>query len=79
MQQSLGADRDTVERIAHDRKIVASGLGDDQALTLAVEQFYRELRFERLDLVTDGALRDAKLFCGARKALMPRGASAPTS
>ena len=38
LQQPLGADRDAVERVADDGEIVAAGLGDDQALTLAVEQ-----------------------------------------
>ena len=73
LQQPLGADGDAVERVAHDGEIVAPGLGDDQALALAVEQFYRKLRFQRLDLVAHRALRDAKLFGRARKTLMPRG------
>ncbi len=72
LQQPLGADGDTVERVAHDSEIVAPGHGDDQALALAVEQFYRKLRFQRLDLVAYRALRDAKLFLRARKTLVPR-------
>jgi len=72
LQQPLGADGDTVERVAHDGKIVAPGFGDDQALALAIEQLYGKLRFQSFDLVTHRALGDAKLFGGARKALMPR-------
>ena len=44
LQQPLGADGDAVERVAHDGEIVAAGFGDDQALPLAVEQFYCKLR-----------------------------------
>src|SRR5262245_3063912 len=73
LQQPLGADGDAVERVAHDGEIIAPGLGDDQALPLAVEQFYCKLCFQRLDLMADRALRDAKLFSRARKALVPRG------
>jgi hypothetical protein len=73
LQQPLGADGDTVERVAHDGEIVAPGFGDDQALALAIEQLYGKLRFQSFDLVAHRALGDAKLFGGARKALMPRG------
>ena len=35
LHQTLGADRDPIERIADHRKIFAAGLGDHQSLTLA--------------------------------------------
>ncbi len=73
LQEPLSAHRDAVERVAHDGQIVASGFGDDQALPLAVEQFYRKLSLQRLDLVAHRALRHAKLFRRARKTFMPRG------
>ena len=43
-KQPFGADRNAIERIAHDREIVAAGLRDDQALALAIEQLDAELR-----------------------------------
>jgi hypothetical protein len=73
LQEPLGADRNAVQGIAHHGKIIAAGFGDDQPLALAVEQLDRKLGFKRLDLVADGALRDAQLFRRARKTLVPRG------
>src|SRR5215212_1498749 len=73
LQEPLGAHGDAVKRVADNREIVTSGLGDDQALALAIKKFYCELCLQRLDLVAHRALRDAKLFRRAGKALMPRG------
>ena len=73
LQQPLRADGDAVERVAHDGEIVAACLGDDETLALAVEKLDREFGFQRLDLMTDRALRDAKLLRRARKTFMPRG------
>ena len=42
-----------------------------EALALAIEQLDRKLLFERLDLLAHRALRNAKFFSGARKALVP--------
>ena len=53
-------------------EIVATGFGDDQPLALAIEELDAELRFQRLDLMAHGSLRDAQLFGGSREALMPR-------
>ena len=61
------------KRVAHHVEILAPGLGDDQALALAVEQLEAELLLQRLDLVADRALRDEQLLGGAREALVPRG------
>ena len=72
LQQPLRSSRDAVEGIAHDDEIGASGLGDDQALPLAIEQLQPELGLERLDLMADGALGDAELLGRAREALMAR-------
>ena len=72
LQQPFGSDRDPVERIPDDGQIVAAGFGDDQALAFAIEQLDAELDLERLDLMTDGALGDEKLFRRAGKTLVPR-------
>ena len=72
LNQALGADGDAVQCIAHDGEVVAAGFGDDQPLAFAIEQLDAELRFQRLDLMADRALRDAQFFGGAREALMPR-------
>ena len=73
LQQTLGADRDAVERVAKDGEVFAARLGDDEPLALAIEELDPELEFQRLDLVADGALGDAKLLGRAREAFMPRG------
>ncbi len=73
LEQPLGADGDAIQRVPHDGEIVAARLGDNETLALAVEKLDGELGFERLDLMTHRALRDAKLFRRARKTLMPRG------
>lgn len=73
LQQPFGADGDAVERISHDPKIVATNLGNDQALPLAVEQLYRKLRLERFHLMAYRPLGDTQLFGCARKTLMARG------
>ena len=72
LQKPLGADGDTVQRVAHDGEIVLAGFGDDEALALAIEELDGEFGLERLDLMAHCALRDAQLFGGARKTLMPR-------
>jgi hypothetical protein len=69
-QQSLRAVGNPVERIPYGGEIAATGLRDDKALTLAIEQLQPKLGLERLDLMTHGALGDAKLVCCSREALM---------
>src|SRR5215471_2856826 len=71
LHQALGPHGDAIERIAHDGKVVAAGIGDDQPLPLAVEQLDAELGFQRFNLMTHRALRDAKLLGGAGEADMP--------
>src|SRR2546429_393612 len=51
LHQTLGADRDAIERVAQNGEVVATGLGDDQALALAIEELDAELRFQSLDLM----------------------------
>ena len=53
-------------------KIVAAGLGDGQALALAVEELQAELGLQSLHLMADGALGDAQLVRGSGEALVPR-------
>jgi hypothetical protein len=72
LHDARGAERDPVEGVAQQGKIIAPGLGDDEPLALAVEQLEAERRLERLDLMAHRALRDAKLVCRPGEALMPR-------
>src|SRR5262249_3411397 len=59
-------------------EIGAPGLGNEQALPLAPEQLQAELRLERLDLLTDRALRDAQLLRRLGEAQVPcRGLESP--
>ena len=69
-QQSLRAVGNPVERIPHGGEIAATGLREDKPLALAIEQLQPKLGLERLDLMTHGALGDAKLVCCSREALM---------
>jgi hypothetical protein len=69
-QQFLGAIRNAIECIADDGQIAASGLGDDEALALPIEQLQPQLCLERFHLVADRALRDAKLIRRAGEAFV---------
>ena len=70
--QALGADRNSIERIAHHRKIIAARIGDRQALALANEQLDAERRLQRLDLMAHRSLGHGKLLSRAREALAAR-------
>ena len=71
LDQALRADGDTVEGIAQNGKIRATGLGDDQPLALAVEELEAQFHLQGLHLVAHGTLGDAKLLRGSREALVP--------
>ena len=62
--------RNPVQRIANHLQVVASGLGDEQALTLAIEELKTEFGLQRLNLMTDGALRHAQLLSRPRETLV---------
>ena len=71
LSQLLGSKRDPVEGIAYHSKIVAAGVGDDEAVALAVEEPDAKLSLQRFHLVADRSLSDTQLLRGAREALMP--------
>jgi hypothetical protein len=71
LKQPLGAGSDAIQRIANDGKIIPTRLGDEKSLALAIEELDGKLCLECLDLVADSALRDAELFRGASKTLVP--------
>jgi hypothetical protein len=73
LKQSFGAERDAVEGVTQDRKILTSRFRDDEALALAIKEFYPELGLQSLDLVADRALCDEQLLSRAREALMAGG------
>jgi hypothetical protein len=56
LQESLGPERDPIQRIADDDEIFTASLRDDQSLPFAIEQLETERFFQRLHLVTDCAL-----------------------
>src|SRR6516165_6879520 len=68
LHQALGSHSDTVKRLAHNRQIIAPGIGDDQPLPLAIEELDAELRLQCLHLMAYGALCDAQLLGGAGEA-----------
>jgi uncharacterized protein YjiS (DUF1127 family) len=49
---------------------LATGLGDDKALALAIEELDPKLRLQRFDLVAYSALRDEQFLGRPREALM---------
>src|SRR6516164_7439280 len=71
LHETLGSHGDAVKRVAHNRQIIAPGIGDDQPLHLAIEELNADLRFKRLYLMAHGALRDAQLLGGACKTNVP--------
>ena len=72
LQKPLGANGDTVQRIAHDVEVVLARFRDDESLAFAIEELDGELGLERFDLVAHRALGNAQLLGRPRKALMPR-------
>src|SRR5947199_10801426 len=70
LQQPLRSDRDSIERIAHNDKVFATGLRDDQPLALAIEELDAKFLFQRLDLMADRPLRHTQFLGGAREALV---------
>ena len=78
LQNALGARGDPVERVAYHIQIFAAGIGDNQTLALAIEKLDAKRGFQRLDLMTNGALGDTQLFSRAREAFAPsRGLESP--
>jgi hypothetical protein len=43
LHQALGPHGNAIERVAHDAKVIAAGVGDDQLLPLAVEKLDAKL------------------------------------
>jgi hypothetical protein len=72
LHQAVGAHRDPIQGVADHREILAARRRHDQPLTLAVEEPDAERRLQRLDLMADRTLGDAKLFGGPREALAAR-------
>src|SRR6266508_3859267 len=66
LQQSLGTSGNAIEGVADDTKIGTTCLGDHQPLPFSVEELQSNLGLKRLDLMADGALRDAEFLSGAR-------------
>ncbi len=52
-QETLGTERDLVERLADHREILAASLGDHESLALAIEQFEPKFGFKCPDLLAD--------------------------
>src|SRR5215469_16870717 len=68
LYQALGFHGDTVKRLAHNRQIIAPGIGNDEPLPLAIEELDAKLRLQRLHLMAHGALSDAQLLGSAGEA-----------
>jgi hypothetical protein len=72
LRQSFEGLPDPVEAAAQDRQQRGAGLGQLDAPVVAAEQFEAGLRFEALDLLADGAMRDVEFQRRGRKALVAR-------
>jgi hypothetical protein len=70
LKQVFCADGNSVEGIAQDREVLASHLGNDQALPFAVEELDTKLRLQGLDLVAHGTLGDKELLRSPCEALV---------
>jgi hypothetical protein len=70
LKQALGAYGNTIKGISESHEIFSSGVGDDQALALAIEELEPELLFQCLDLVADCTLRNKQLFGRPGEALV---------
>jgi len=70
LEETVSTDCDPIERIAHDTEIFAPRPCNQQSLALPIEKLDAEFRFQRLDLMTHGTLRDTELFGGSGEALM---------
>src|SRR5215831_7772611 len=70
LHETVSTDRDPIERITHDAEIFAPRARNQQPLALPIEELDAELRFQRLDLMTDSTLSDTQLFGGSSKTLM---------
>src|SRR5262249_26908960 len=68
LQQALGSHGNAVKRLAHNRQIIAPGIGNDEPLPLAIEELDAKLRLQRLHLMAHGTLCDAQLLGGAGEA-----------
>jgi hypothetical protein len=75
LRQSFEGLPDPVEAAAQDRQQRGTGLGQLDAPVVAAEQFEAGLRFEALDLLADGAMRDVEFRAAAVKLLWRAAAS----
>src|SRR5690349_12616121 len=70
LKQVLRADSNAVESVAQNREVIAPRLRNDETLTFAIKELDTKLRFQGLNLMTDGALGDEELLRGPREALV---------
>src|SRR5262249_37811380 len=70
LNEAFGRNGNAIEGVTNVDEIGATGLRDDEALVLAVEQFDAELLLQRLDLMADGALGQEQLFGRAGETAM---------
>jgi hypothetical protein len=72
LQNAFGAGRNTVECIADNVQIFAAGISNDQPLPFAIEKLDAKRGLQRLDLMANSSLGDAKLFSRSREAFASR-------
>src|SRR5262249_7677541 len=70
LQKALGTRGKPVEGISNHLEVGSSGLGNDEALTLAPEQLDAEFGFQRLDLMAHRSLGHEQLVGGPGEALV---------
>ena len=72
LNKALRANGNPVERISQDDKVVATGLGNDQSLALAIEELDTEFCLQGFDLMTYCSLGDAQFLGGSGETFVPR-------
>lgn len=71
LHKAFGAHRDPIKRLSDHFKIFSTSLGNNQALTLAIEQLDAKCGLQRFDLMAHGPVCDTQLFSRSREALAP--------
>jgi hypothetical protein len=71
IQRVLGV-LDGAQDLPHARQQLRTGLGDEQILSMTLEQGQTDIGLQFLDVHGNARLREMQLLCGSRKRAMTR-------
>ena len=72
LNKSVGANHNSIQRIADHGKVLTTDLGDYKSLAFPIKEREPERNLQRLDLLTHGRLCDGQLFSCTSEAFAPR-------